>query len=52
MNALLPEAGTQRNIGTAINDRAQEKGQLIWPIAVIAVEEHYNVGTACTSQAG
>src|SRR5260370_8458650 len=52
MNPLLPQARTQRNIGTAVNDWSQEKRQLSRSIAVIAVEEHHNVRATCTSQSG
>jgi hypothetical protein len=34
MNALLPQARTQRNIGTAVKDWTQEKRQLSWSIAL------------------
>ena len=52
MNALLPQARTQCYIGTAIKNWSQEKWQLLWSIAVIAVEEHYNVRATCTCQSG
>src|SRR6202023_4009943 len=51
-NALLPQARTQRNIGTAVNDWSQEKRQLSRSVAVITVEEHYDVRATCTGQSG
>src|SRR5208337_5187429 len=40
---LLSQARTQRHIGPSLNDWSQEKWQLFWSIAVIAVEEYDNV---------
>src|SRR6202046_3850810 len=49
-HGLVPQARTQCDISPALNDWTQEKRQLIGSIAVIAVEEHYNVGAARTRQ--
>jgi hypothetical protein len=52
MNALLSQSRTQRDIGAVVNDRSQEKWQLIRSIAVIAIEEHYDVRATGPGQSG
>src|SRR4029077_20029533 len=52
MNAVFPYARTQRNIGMAVDDWSQEKGQLSWSITVIAVEKNYYVRASCAGQSG
>src|SRR5579864_4863378 len=52
LSAVLPQARTQRNIRTPINDWSQEKWQLRWTIAVISVEKHDYVRAVCSSESG